>query len=73
MSAVVRGPITLRQLLEQHPEWADLQMVVYSPEGHYDYVGCSGSVYKGEDFSEPAMDVEDPRNIKTDVLVFSAN
>lgn len=68
----ISGPITLRQLLEQHPEWADLPMVVYTGHG-YEYVGCSGSVYKGEDYDDHGLDVEDPLNKSTDVLVFSGN
>jgi hypothetical protein len=70
---MVSGPITLRQLLEQHPEWADLPLVALSPEGVYDWIGCSGLVYKGEDYSDPNLDVEDPANVSTDVLVFAPN
>ncbi len=44
--------MTLRELIEQHPEWADLPIVVYREDGHYDYVGCSGTVYEDEDRQE---------------------
>lgn len=65
--------ITLRQLLAEHPEWADLPLAVYTENGELDYVGCAGSVYQGEDYIDPDMDVSDPRNVKIDVLIFSAN
>lgn len=40
---------TLKELLEEHPEWADLPIAVYNPQGGYDYVGCSGDVYSDDD------------------------
>lgn len=40
---------TLKTLLEKHPEWADLPIVVYQSEGRYDYVGAAGLVYEDED------------------------
>jgi hypothetical protein len=56
---------TLKELLEQHPEWANLPMVVYNGmNGEYDWVGASGSVYLGEE-------TEDGKKIK--VLVFAGN
>lgn len=69
----VDGPITPRQLIERHPEMADLEMVIYTSAGEYEYVGCNASVYIGQDHSDPHMDVDDPRNIATDVLVFAPN
>ena len=58
--------MTLRELIAQHPEMADLDIVVYSPDGEYHYVGASGSVYVDEqDEGDEASNVP--------VLVFSAN
>lgn len=58
--------MTLKEMIEQNPEWADLDVVVYSPDGEYHYVGASGSVYV-DDQDEG----DDAPNIP--VLVFSAN
>lgn len=44
----VHKEYTLRSLLEEHPEWADLPIVVYNPDGSCDWVGSSGTVYDGE-------------------------
>ena len=41
----VHSEYTLRRLMEEHPEWADLPIVVYREEGGYDWVGSSGDVY----------------------------
>jgi len=57
---------TLRSLIEEHPEWADLPLVVYREDGEYDWVGCSGAVYD----HNPADDgIEDAQH----VLVFAGN
>lgn len=53
---------TLRSLIEQHPEWADLPIVVYREDGSYDWVGHSGDVYTDKDEDEDAT-----------VLVFAGN
>ena len=37
--------MTLRQLVEQHPDWLDYEMAIYRVDGEYDYVGQSGAVY----------------------------
>jgi hypothetical protein len=37
--------VTLKTLLERHPEWADLPIVVYCPDGHYDWVGDSSKFF----------------------------
>lgn len=44
----MESPVTLRKLMEKHPEVADLPMVVYCPDGHYDWVGAAGGVYVSE-------------------------
>jgi len=64
--------MTLRELIEQHPEWADMPIAVASVCGDLDYIGDYGSglVYEGEDFPDDQEYVEgegDP------VLIFSAN
>ena len=58
--------VTLRQLMEEHPDWLDIPLAVYAPDGIYHYVGASGDVYLAEDDSEE--DLEDKR-----VIVFSGN
>lgn len=40
-----QAPATLRTLLEQHPEWADLPIGVALSDGNVDIVGWGGSVY----------------------------
>jgi hypothetical protein len=62
---------TLRTLIEKHPEWANLPIVVYRTDGSYDFIGCSGSIYTGECTEEDK--IANPE-IKTEsVLVFSGN
>lgn len=53
---------TLRMLLEEHPEWADLPIAV--DDGHqFHYVNCSGSIYVGKDSDEDT----------SDTLIFAGN
>lgn len=58
--------MTLNEIIEKHPEYADLEVVIYSIDGSYHYVGddaySSGAMYKSHDEEE-----------KIDVLVFSAD
>lgn len=56
--------MTLREMIEQHPEWADLDVVLYTDSGDYEYVGASAGVY---------VDVDLAENPLGQVLVFSAN
>lgn len=48
--------MTLKELIEKYPEWENLQVVVYSPDGEYHYVSDDayglGSVYKAKDHRE---------------------
>lgn len=37
-------PKTLREIIKDHPDWADLPVVVYNGDG-YEWIGCSGMVY----------------------------
>ena len=58
--------MTLRELIEKHPEMADMPIVVYSTDGAYHYVSDgpygTGMFYQGRDEFE-----------NLDVLVFSAD
>ena len=38
-------PMTLQQILTDHPEWADLPVGIQRTDGELDYVGQSGDVY----------------------------
>jgi len=58
--------VTLATLLRDHPEWADLPLVVYNVCGDYEYVGASASVYAH-------VDEGDESGEETDVLVFAGN
>jgi len=58
--------MTLRELIEEHPEWADLPIVIYNVCGEYEYVGGSASVYEHIDDD---WDAENPPK----VLVFAGN
>jgi len=60
--------MTLRELMEQHPEMADLPIVVYSSDGSYHYIGGSGMFYKHEDRTEEQAEGEG-----TPVLVMAPN
>jgi hypothetical protein len=61
----MEAPVTLRQLLEQHPEWADLPMVIARGDGDVDWVGAAGMVYPGL--------CEESDTTTTTVLVFAPN
>lgn len=72
--------ITLKILLERHPDWADLPIVVYSPDGRYDWVGESshsdggaGSVYTDDTHAEIDEQGMGVPGTEAKVLVFSAN
>ena len=56
--------MTLKELLEQHPEWADLPVAVANSVGDLHYVDCSATVFVGEDGAEDVVE---------SVLVFSAD
>jgi hypothetical protein len=46
--------MTLKQLLLDHPEWGDLEVVVYNDDG-YDYVGDSGTAYVDDSVAPPVL------------------
>lgn len=52
--------MTLRELVEQHPDWLDLEMAVLT-NTDLEFVGASATVYK---------DVDDDDN---DIIVFTGN
>lgn len=52
---------TLKSLLEKHPEWANLPIVVSREDGNIDYIGASGLVFE--------LTTDDNEK----VLVFSGN
>jgi len=56
--------MTLNELIKKHPELADLPVVVYSPDGAYDFIGDDGPgmFYEGYDHDEGVK-----------VLVFAPN
>ena len=58
---------TLRELLEEHPEYADLPVAIYRSDGTYHYINRSGSVYIHKDRIKTPDEPEGP------VLVFSPN
>lgn len=62
--------MTLKELYEQHPEWHDLELVVYR-DGDYDWVGRSADVYRDDVVTMKADD--DPTPVLYPVLVFAAN
>lgn len=39
---------TLRDIVETHPEWLDLPVVVYQSDGTYDWLDGSAAVYVAE-------------------------
>lgn len=59
---------TLRTLIAEHPDWLDYPLVVYCPDGHYDYVGAAGSVYLHDEMTDEQGNPTDEK-----VVVFSAN
>lgn len=48
MNEQQKPPATLRTLLAEHPEWADLPIGVSHADGHVDIVDWAGSVYPVE-------------------------
>jgi len=55
--------MTIKELLDNNPEYADLQIVLYNPSGEYDFLGDSAMCYPDE------LTVETWETVK--VLVFS--
>jgi len=73
MSILVQQTKTLSQILKEHPEWADLPVVVYqSGSGHYAQVGGDGSVYIDER-NETDVEYTDQEKAQGPVVVFTGN
>ena len=51
---------TLKELLEEHPEWGSLSVGVYRGDGGIDFIGQSGRVYTSKHGGE-------------EILVFAGN
>jgi hypothetical protein len=65
---------TLKTLLEKHPEWADLPIVVYRPDGTTHYIGGSGYCYSSKDYEDfEEVGEEEIKKRPDNVLVFSPN
>lgn len=63
--------MTLRELIEKNPEWADLPVAVIDTVGDLHYINCSGAAFVGEDFPDDASD--ETEGSGNPVLIFSAN
>jgi hypothetical protein len=46
---------TLRELLAEHPEWADLPVAVGDSVGELYYIDGNGMVYVSEDEGKPVL------------------
>jgi hypothetical protein len=57
--------MTLRELVEKHPDWLDYEMAIYREDGELDYVGASGDVY--------VNDAYDDEGDIARVVIFSGN
>lgn len=64
--------MTLREILAEHPEWADLDIAVVDNVGELHYLGASGMVY---DQDEVETVGEDGSVVLTGkrILVFTGN
>ncbi len=47
--------VTLATLLRDHPEWANLPLVLYTQADEYEYVGGSAGVYTDLDHGEKVL------------------
>lgn len=61
--------MSLKELLAKHPDWADLPIVVYRPDGQYDWLDGAASAYTDTTHEDP--DNEASPEVK--VLVFAHN
>lgn len=61
---------TLNDILKEHPEWGDIPVGVYMPDGHYDYLDGAGSVYLDE---QDDVEVREEGANRGPVLVFAGN
>jgi len=63
--------MTLKEMIEQHPEWADLPIAVTNNVGDLHYIDGSGFAYLGEDWPDDVVEAIEGEG--DPVLVFSAN
>ena len=64
--------MTPREIVEQHPEWADLPIVVPSEDGGYDFVGSGAGLIYTDDVLTAKSDTDlSPMLLK--VLVLAPN
>ena len=63
--------MTLRELVQEHPDWLDYEMVIYRSDGEYEYVGQSASVYDAPEWED--VPNEDARETGKTLIVFSGN
>jgi hypothetical protein len=47
--------MTLKDLLAQHPEWAELEIAVIDTSGILHFIDQSGAVYESEDDTGPVL------------------
>ena len=57
MSKYDHKSTTLREVLEAHPEWADLPVGIYQPDGDMHFLGGLGSVYLTDYTEEELRDI----------------
>ena len=63
--------MTLKELYDNHPEWHNLNLVMYENCGTYRFVGEYARVYEGEYFDEDVENCIDGEGEK--VVVFDAS
>lgn len=61
---------TLNDILKEHPEWGDIPVGIYMPDGHYDMIDEAGDVYV-DMRDDDGVEYDDGR--PTSVLVFAGN
>lgn len=65
---------TLREILEAHPEWADLPIGIYQADGACHMLGELGSVYASDYTKEEIQDItEDTGEAPEEHLIFAGN
>lgn len=67
--------ITLKQLLEKHPEYANLTLVVYN-HGLYNYIEAAGECYPAKDYPEFYKSknyTDKTKDLPENVLVIASN
>jgi hypothetical protein len=67
--------MTLRALVEAHPEWLDLELGILCSDGTVDFVGAAGSVYVAPYNEDESVSLDaEPRHPDTvDIVLFAPN